>query len=228
MARRLGRKRNALVLIVAILLALLGYLARETTRRQAPAGEPAAAGTYTVARAYDGDSLVLDNGAKVRLTGIDAPDGKYYMYYADQARSRAKSLLEGKLVRLVPAQEPLDNYGRTLAYLYLERNGSEVLVNAELARLGLAYAFPYEPNTRHAGEILEAQKEAQQARRGLWNRKPQEAPHYIVEVGPTFSLTHRPDCRSLEKSKHEKKRFESRLEALNHNRGAPPCRHCQP
>lgn len=228
MGRRLGRKKSTFVLILAILLALLGYLARETTRQQAPAGEPPAAGTYTVARVYDGDSLALDNGAKVRLTGIDAPDKKYDMHYADQARSRAKDLLEGKSVRLLPAKDPLDSYKRTLAYLYLERNGSETLVNAELARLGLAYAFPYEPNTRHAAEILEAQKDAQQARRGLWNRSPRKAPHYIVETGPKFSLTHRPDCGRLHESRYEHKRFGERLDAFNHNMGAPPCRYCRP
>ena len=228
MGRRLGKNKRTLVLIVAILLAFLGYFARQTTRQQAPTGKPLPAGTYTVARVYDGDSLALDNGAKVRLVGIDAPDGKYYMHYADQSRSRAKKLLEGESVRLVPAEEPTDKYKRTLAYLYIDKDGTEVFVNAELARLGLAYAFPYEPNKLHAEEILAAQKEAQQSRRGLWNRKPKESPYYIVESSTRFSLTHRPDCRSLEKSKHKQEQFDNRLEALNHNQGAPPCRHCQP
>ncbi len=229
MAQRLGRKKSTLFLIVAIILALLGYFARETTRREPPPSDkPLAAGTYVVARVYDGDSLALENGAKIRLAGIDAPDAKYYMHYADQSRTRTKKLLEGATIRLVPAEEPLDSYKRTLAYVYLQQNGGEVLVNAELARLGLAYAFPYESNTRHADEIIAAQKEAQRSRRGLWNRSPEKETHYIVETGPKFSLTHRPDCRKLAKSKNEKKRFDNRLEAMNHNRGAPPCRHCQP
>jgi micrococcal nuclease len=229
MGRRTGRQKSTFVLVLAIVLLIIGYFTRETVKQQAPpAGGPLAAGTYTIARVYDGDSLALENGTKVRLVGIDAPDSKYYMHYADQARTRAKKLLEGTVIRLVPAEEPVDRYKRTLAYVYFEQNGVEMLANAELVRHGLAYAFPYEPNTRHADEILAAQKEAQQARRGLWNRKPKQAPYYIVEVGPKFSLTHRPDCRSLEKSKHEKKRFDKRREALNCNRGAPPCRYCQP
>jgi endonuclease YncB( thermonuclease family) len=229
MGRKPGRKKSTFVLIVAIVLILLGYFARESARQQAPpAGGSLAAGTYVVARVYDGDSLMLENGAKVRLAGIDAPDAKYYMHYADQSRTRAKKLLEGATVRLVPAEEPLDRYKRTLSYLYLDEDGVEVFVNAELARLGLACAFPYEPNTMHADEIIAAQREAQRTRRGLWNRSPKKAPHYTVETGPKFSLTHRPDCRKLAKSQHEKKRFDKRLEALNHNRGAPPCRHCQP
>jgi micrococcal nuclease len=227
MGRRLGKK-NTFVIIVAILLALLGYIARQTARQPPSTGESLHTGTYTVARVYDGDSLALKNGAKVRLAGIDAPDSKYYMHYSDQSRSRVKKFLEGKTIRLVPAEESIDKYKRTLAYLYIDNNVTEVFVNAELARLGLACAFPYKPNTQHAEEILAAQKEAQRRRLGLWNRKPEEEPHYIVEIGPKFSITHRPDCRKLLKSRHEKKRFEKRLEAFNHNGGAPPCRYCQP
>jgi micrococcal nuclease len=42
------------------------------------------------------------------------------------------------------------------------------MVNAELVRLGYAQVMTVPPNVRHAGLFLRLQREAREARRGLW------------------------------------------------------------
>lgn len=224
---RLSRRNKAVVtLLVAIILILLGYVARPLTESPRRSAKRVAAGTYVVEHVYDGDSLRLANGAGVRLVGIDTPERG--QAFSEEGRSFAKELLEGKTVRLVPAKEPVDRYKRNLAYLYLEKDGKEVFANAQMVRHGYAYAWPYKPNTSHSEEILAAQKEAQAQRRGLWARKPRKLKYYIVEQRTKYSLTHRSRCPKLKSSRNPTIRFEDRLEAINYGGGAPPCRECRP
>lgn len=215
-------------MIVAAVLIAVGYFAGPAVRRRAK-GKRISAGKYRVEFVCDGDSLRLANGAEVRLVGIDAPDDKdHRMHYADEARVFAKKLLEGKTIRIVLATDPVDTYGRNLAYVYIEKDGKDMFVNLELVKLGYAYAWPYKPNWAHRKEILAAQKEAQEKRRGLWVYRPKKSRAYVVEMGPKFSLTHRPSCAKLKRSHKKKVDFTNRLDALNHNGGSPPCRQCKP
>ncbi len=224
----LRTRKMKVAFIVAAAFVLVGYIVGTSSEPRKDTRPLAGAGSYLVKQVFDGDSLVLEGGAQVRLVGIDAPDMKDNMYYFNEARDFAKDLLEGKAIRLVQAKESSDRYGRKLAYLFLRRGESKIFVNAELVRQGCAYAWPYKPNTKHRSEIFEAQKEAQRARRGLWAHRPGKSKEYVVELRPKYSLTHRPGCSKLKNSKWPTKRFKNRIEALNYNLGAPPCRKCQP
>ena len=62
----------------------------------------------------------------------------------------------------------LDRYGRTLAYVYVPAEGAELMVNAELARLGYAQLLTIPPNVRYADRFRALAEEARRARRGLW------------------------------------------------------------
>lgn len=227
---KLGNRRYRLIAAAAavIMLMLLGLVTRPAVRRRPNSTRRASPGSHAVLRVLDGDSLILDDGGEVRLAGINAPDKKWDECFADEARTFAKKLMEGKTVRLSLATEPVDKYGRNLAYAFMEGKGEEVFVNEELIRLGFAYANPHRPNWRHRERLLAAQKEAQASHRGLWAMTPAQCRHYVVETGPAFSLTHRPGCVRLTSSKYPVKQFESRLDALNHDWGAPPCRTCKP
>jgi len=225
---RRRKQKTAIALIVAIVLILLGYLTREAVETPRAGRKHVGPGVYEVKLVYDGDSLKLANGAGVRLAGIDAPDRKWDMHYADEARDYVKEMLEGRSVRLELAEEHTDRYGRNLAYLYLEGEGGEAFLNADIVRRGCAYAYPYKPNVMHADEILAAQKEAQAAKRGLWARPVKNLKTYVVTTSRKYSLTHRPSCGKLKKSKLPRKNYTRRRDALNHNGGAPPCRECKP
>jgi micrococcal nuclease len=224
MGRR--RQKTTVALVLAIILMLLGYLTRDATRTPQKSGLQLPAGVYAVAEVKDGDSLTLTNGAEVRLVGIDTPEKGSPL--ADKARQFARELLEGRTIRLVPAEEPMDKFKRNLAYIFVESEDAEMLFNVEIVKAGYAYAWPYKPNFEHREEISAAQKEAQAARRGLWSRPAKKLKNYVVTTSAKYSLTHRTSCRKLKQSALPKKTFKDRLEALNHKGGAPPCRECKP
>lgn len=138
------------------------------------ATEPAdlKAGTYTVRYVIDGDTLVLDNDARIRLQGIDTPEvarnGNPGEEWANEATnySRAFVAQAGGAVRLTFGNERRDLYGRHLAFVW----ASERMLNEELVREGLAEARPdYRFAGRMKRRLLAAQNEAQTAHRGIWS-----------------------------------------------------------
>ena len=139
-----------------------------------------------IARWTDGDTvrIRLDAGVvKVRLVGIDAPEvsaGERAAWQAAelrrdiaaivalgrQAQAAAERLAPaGTAVRVEPDVQTHDRYGRALLYLYLSDGR---MVNEELVRAGYAMVLTIPPNVRYADRFLRAQREAREARRGLW------------------------------------------------------------
>ena len=146
------------------------------------AAAASASDTRLVRHVSDGDTLVLENGEKVRLIGVDTPelssasrnhdsarrnhlDEKTVEEFAKRAKSFTEGLVEGQAVRLEYDWQRIDKYGRTLAYVY--RNEDGLLVNAEIIRQGYGFPivhfiFKYKDDFRKLGE------EARQAGRGMW------------------------------------------------------------
>ncbi len=58
-----------------------------------------------------------------------------------------------------------DKYGRLLAYVYQEDG---TFVNAWLVENGYAMVMTVPPNVRHQELFLKLQREAREARKGLW------------------------------------------------------------
>jgi len=135
-----------------------------------------------VKRAVDGDTLVLENGERVRLIGIDTPEmHESNKLYRDSQRTGedittiqklgrrsyefTKKLVEGKRVNLEFDVERHDKYGRLLAYVYL-KDGT--FVNAEIVKQGYASLMTIPPNTKYADLLLKLYREAREGQRGLW------------------------------------------------------------
>jgi len=76
-----------------------------------------------VDRVVDGDTIVLSDGKKVRLIGVDTPETKHpnkpVEYFGKEATEFTRRMCEGKQVRLEYDQEKIDRYGRTLAYVFV-------------------------------------------------------------------------------------------------------------
>ncbi len=72
-------------------------------------------------------------------------------------------MVEGQAVRLELDVQARDRYGRLLAYVYV----GDVMVNAELVRLGYAQVMTVPPNVRYQAVFLKLQREAREAGRGL-------------------------------------------------------------
>ncbi len=129
-----------------------------------------------VLRVIDGDTIVaeLDGGHyRVRYIGIDTPethhpdDGADYFGFEATEANRA-FVPEGSRVVLQRDISETDIYGRLLRYVFVD----DMLVNAELVRLGLARVLFYEPDTRYQHEIRRAEAEALAAGRGIYGPPP--------------------------------------------------------
>lgn len=128
-----------------------------------------------VTKIVDGDTFWVDNGTekglKIRFIGIDAPESRRMFkreigYYGKEAKEYLTKLLTGKKVKLVSDVDPLDRYGRTLSYVYLEDG---TFVNAELIKNGYAVLMTIPPNVAFADHFATLQAEARNNKKGLWN-----------------------------------------------------------
>lgn len=125
----------------------------------------------SVRQVIDGDTLVLDDGEKVRLIGINTPEveSRFTRSQAggDEAREWLRNKLDEPIVWLEYGAEQFDKYGRRLAHVFL---GSGEYLNASLLREGLAMLTLTPPNLRYSEQLIAAQQEAEEANRGIWQR----------------------------------------------------------
>lgn len=128
-----------------------------------------------VVEVIDGDTVRIDppvDGlAEVRLAGIqgvkpplDRPADRPWPL-ALQADQALADLAVGKEVRLVPAERPVDRYGRLTAQVYLADGR---WLQGELLRQGLARVATSPDSRGGAAPMLAIEADARQARRGLW------------------------------------------------------------
>ena len=126
-----------------------------------------------VARVIDGDTLLLSNGERVRLIGVDTPELhhplKPVQYFAREASEFTREMAEGKRARLEYDWQNRDRYGRLLAYVYLEDG---TFLNAEIIRQGYGFAYTKYP-FRYREEFRQYEREARENGRGLWKHKEQ-------------------------------------------------------
>ena len=141
-----------------------------------------------VASAYDGDTVRLASGERVRLLQIDTPElgsGECYSRAARKALVRLVPLGSAVTLEADPSLDQVDRYGRLLRYVW--RNGTNV--NLALVREGAAAPYFYDrARGRYANQLLAAAKAAKAARRGLW----QACPHTALDPnGPVQTSSHR-------------------------------------
>lgn len=86
-------------------------------------------------------------------------------YYGKEAKEYLTNLLKGKRVKLEYDVSRKDQYGRTLAYVYLQDG---TFVNAELVKNGYAMVMTVTPNVKYVDVFVILQQEARENNRGLW------------------------------------------------------------
>ena len=136
------------------------------------------------------NDFVLDDGTKVRMIGIKAPDlsekvkverevvGEMGFTMTrtqgetdptdtieEEAFDFVRDLLEGAHVRLEFDNEQKTDDHKTWAYVYLLKDNT--FVNAAILKQGYAFLSIRPPNTKHEDALREAYQEARQERRGL-------------------------------------------------------------
>lgn len=113
----------------------------------------------------DGDTIELE-GQRVRLFGLDAPEGRQPCYDADgapwacgsSASDYLRALVQDKPVRCHSRDR--DRYGRVVAQCWV----GSVDVAAQLVLHGLAVAY-----RRYASDYIPAEQQARNRRVGIWS-----------------------------------------------------------
>ena len=124
---------------------------------------------YTVRKVYDGDTLLLTDGRKIRLLGINTPEIEHSNQATqaggDAARKWLTQQLLGTKIRLEFDQVKRDKYKRHLAHIFTKEN---VHINRELVRLGFASTSVFPPNLKYVAELLVAEQAAEAKHLGIW------------------------------------------------------------
>lgn len=120
---------------------------------------------------FDGDTIKLQDGRRVRLVGINTPelghDGASDEAFAGAARDTLQQELDtsGRNVLLQYDHETHDRYGRLLAHVFLE-NGENVAV--PLLSRGLATTLVVPPNSWGHACYQALEDSARIARHAIW------------------------------------------------------------
>lgn len=126
--------------------------------------------TALVARVIDGDTIELSNGKVVRYIGIDTSEPAKgqtpAQCFASEATALNQKLVEDKRVKVKTDKNEIDNFGRTLAYVYLD----EIFVNQHLLEQGAGKFQLDTVNTQHSSVLTAAAQRAHQEKTGLWSQ----------------------------------------------------------
>lgn len=185
-ARRKGfRSKKAVILLSVVVVTVLVRFWQEHNRPVVP--EILAEGTYQVRRVIDGDTFVLDGGARIRLMGVDTPETVKPNHavepFGPEATRFSKVFLADGRVYLTFDRQKVDRYDRFLAYAWRDER-MDLMLNEELVRVGLARAKTgYRYSSRMKKRFSRAEDEAKAARRGIWSAVKNSAKETEVNEG---------------------------------------------
>jgi len=127
----------------------------------------------------DGDTIILADGRHVRYIGINTPEIEHEHQKAEpygyQAKKYNEKIVFSKMVRLQFDKERHDHFGRLLAYVFLPDG---TFINQAMITQGYAYLLPQKPNIKYAKILLQAQREAMSAKKGMWREMAEEEGGY--------------------------------------------------
>lgn len=154
------------------LLIVFQWLVLPTPSPRPPGPETLEEGVHKVRRVVDGDTLLLESGARVRLEGVDTPETVREDYpvepWGPEASQFTKNFVRdaGGRVRLSFGNERVDDYGRFLAFVWDE----DRLLNEELVRAGLARAqLQWRYSTAMKRRFRLAENAAKREGLGIWS-----------------------------------------------------------
>lgn len=122
---------------------------------------------HSVKRVADGDTIVLNNGEKVRLCGIDAPESSQPL--GAESTANLKRLIDAAGGKVIVTEMERDRYGRIIGEVFVKRANDEALLNIEQLQLGMAYLYErYAKNCMNGSLFPDAESRAKAKKRGVW------------------------------------------------------------
>jgi micrococcal nuclease len=186
---KISQKTTFLILVFLTVVSLINQLTNQLTQKNTAYSKNllqpkttiptkiASTEAFFVTKVIDGDTIVLENGQKVRYIGIDTPElhhpKKEVECFSHQAYEKNKELVLGKKVFLQKDISEKDKYNRLLRYVFLDEKMSTdeaSFVNLYLVKNGFAFAATFPPDVKYANLFLTAQNEARQKNLGLWQK----------------------------------------------------------
>ncbi|MFH1333382.1 MAG: thermonuclease family protein [archaeon] len=154
-------------------------------------------GPYIVTKVVDGDTLDLDNGQRIRFSGINTPETGECYY--QEAKDRLKELILNKEVYTERDKSDKGAYGRYLRYLYLD----DMMINEEIVKEGYAKVYDkYKDDTKRYDQLKEAEAIAKSQNLGVWScEDPKEGCAYVASKNS--KVYYKPDCKYAKKIKPE-------------------------
>ena len=151
-----------------------------TTSTTEPA-QDAIDGSGEVVKVVDGDTIdvMIDGVAtRIRIAQINTPESVAPEEYTENtgkentdngkiASDYAKEMLSDKIVYYEFCEEDTDEYGRKLAYIYLDKYAA-TMYEAEILKEGYAELVSIKPNTKYTEYLEKFQNSAKDADKGFW------------------------------------------------------------
>ncbi|MBR2551627.1 MAG: thermonuclease family protein [Erysipelotrichaceae bacterium] len=167
--RLVKRQYNAIFFAFVIIFALIAlhlYLRPEAGPKE---------GLYKIDYVSDGDTLIVNiEGEKkfVRLIGIDCPES----VHPDETKNTPEGKLAAEHTRELAAGHScyleydsvtIDDYGRTLAYVWLDDG---TFLNEQILADGYAELLTIPPNVRYSNRFQKAYHQAREEGKGLFQK----------------------------------------------------------
>ncbi|MGM0437752.1 MAG: thermonuclease family protein [Bacillota bacterium] len=128
----------------------------------------------TITKVIDGDTVKTKRGVTIRLIGIDTPEINWDTgaadFYGYKALKFSNKHLLNEKVYLEYDKDKKDDYGRQLAYIYLQ-NGE--LFNLKLLEKGYAHLLIVEPNNKYQEKFKKIAKKTREEKIGIWRKVDQ-------------------------------------------------------
>ena len=132
----------------------------------------------------DGDTIVLKDGRRIRYIGINTPEIGHADIKSEplgpEAKNFNKQMVFQTYVRLEFDKEKFDHYGRNLAYIF---SSSDIFINKEILHRGYGHYLYRYPNIRYHTILLETQRSAMKAEKGIWRDWNETEGRYIGNKG---------------------------------------------
>jgi len=127
--------------------------------------------TITVSKVYDGDTLRLADGQKLRLIGINTPerghDGMPDQPFYPEAKKRLEKIIHANQnkLKIILGTDKHDRYKRLLAHIFTPGGDN---ISAILLREGLGYSIAIPPNLNFLNCYKKAEYDAKKQQHGIW------------------------------------------------------------
>lgn len=127
--------------------------------------------TVNVAHVYDGDTIKLVDGRKLRIIGINTPergrDGKKDQPYYQAAKHQLQQIIKknNAQLKIIVGKDKQDRYKRLLAHVFTLHGEN---ITASMLKKGMGFSITIPPNIKFNTCYQNAEHEAKKQNRGIW------------------------------------------------------------